>query len=192
MTVSIRNADVLDVAADALIYSTNVLFNCSGGVGACLVTRYGQHVQKDLHAILQRRGVRFAERGEVEEFVSAGLPYQAVFHTVPSDGFYETSEEIVAGVLRKALEGCVARPEVRTVVFSALATGYGRLEFADFLRIASELGSEEAFSSLDRITLAIADPHAFSLAREQTEKEGLKFVFEETGRASIAASSPMG
>lgn len=91
MTSLIQLSNVLDVPADALIYSTNLLFNCSGGVGAALMRRYGPHVQSDLHAILLRRGSRFANRGDVEEWVSQGMPYHAVYHTVPSNGFYETT-----------------------------------------------------------------------------------------------------
>ncbi len=48
MIARILNIDVLDLPADALIYSSNVLLNCSGGVGACLVERYGKQVQVDL------------------------------------------------------------------------------------------------------------------------------------------------
>jgi hypothetical protein len=39
MNQFIKCMDVLDLKADALIYSTNVRLNCTGGVGACLLER---------------------------------------------------------------------------------------------------------------------------------------------------------
>lgn len=108
MTARIQNIDILDLPADALICSTNVLLNCSGGIGACLVERYGREVQEDLHSILHDRGVRFVERGSVFQLVSRGMPHRMVFHTVPSNGFYETTADIIAGILRHCLGGVPA------------------------------------------------------------------------------------
>lgn len=48
MKRGIKHTDILDEPADALIDSTNIMLNCTGGVGACLLTKYGSHVQSEL------------------------------------------------------------------------------------------------------------------------------------------------
>ena len=176
MIARIQKIDVLDLPADALIYSTNVLLNCTGGVGACLVERYGKQVQVDLHALLSKRGIKFATRGSVFQKVTEGMPYKKVFHTIPCDGFYDTTEEIVADVVRSSLSNCVDAGDVRTVALSALATGYGHLGFDEFFRIASSVLAEEAFGTLDTVTICIEDDYSFSLASEQIGEEALRLT----------------
>ena len=173
MIARIQNIDVLDLPADALIYSTNVLLNFSGGVGACLVERYGKHVQVDLHIMLSDRNIKFAERGSVFQHVSEGMAYKKVFHTIPSDGFYDTTQEIVASVLRASLSECVDAGNVHTIALSALATGYGHLGFDDFFRIAASVLAEEAFAELGNATICIADEYSFRLASELINNESL-------------------
>ena len=173
MIARIRNIDVLDLPADALIYSTNVLLNCSGGVGACLVKRYGKQVQADLHALLSERRIKFADQGSVFQHVSKGMAYKKVFHTIPCDGFYHTTEEIVAGVLRTSLSECVEAGDIRTIALSALATGYGHLGYDEFFRIAASVLAEEAFATLDTATICIADEYSFLLVAEQIARESL-------------------
>ena len=169
----IKCIDLLDEPADALVYSTNVLLNCSGGVGAALMARYGTIVQEDLHQILADRGHRFVQRGEVLEHVSAGMPYKCVYHTVPSDGFYDTTPEIVQDVLRQALRGCCESGDVSSVVMSALATGFGHLQFEDFFGVAAPVLVEEEFASLERITICVELEYSFELAKKQVAVDGL-------------------
>lgn len=127
MPASIRNIDIVDLPADALVYSTNVFLNCSGGVGASLLGKYGDHFQKELHNLLTESGRRYAEQGTIFRHVPSGLPYQMIFHTVPCDGFYETSDEIVTDTLETALLECDSTPGISSVTMSALAAGYGRI-----------------------------------------------------------------
>jgi len=173
MDARIQNIDVLDLKADALIYSTNVILNCSGGVGACLVKRYGRHVQEDLHKVLSDQGKKFSEQGAVIQLVPDGMDYARVFHTIPCDGFYNTSEEIVTDILRRSLRECVATDQVRSVALSALATGYGHLGYDEFFRIASSVLSETEFCPLEAVTICIYDTYSFGLACEQIESESL-------------------
>lgn len=176
MIARIQNIDVLDLPADALIYSTNVLFNCTGGVGACLVERYGRAVQTDLHALLRERGIKFAEQGSVFQHVTKGMPYKKVFHTVPCDGFYDTTQEIVKGVLRTSLGECVRAGDIHTVALSALATGYGHLQFDNFFRIASSVLNEELFAPIKSVTICIYDDYSFNMASEQITEESLPLI----------------
>jgi O-acetyl-ADP-ribose deacetylase (regulator of RNase III) len=173
MKATIQKIDVLDLRADALIYSTNVLLNCSGGVGSCLVMRYGKHVQDDLHSLLRNQGTRFAQRGSIFQLVSTGMPYSKVFHVVPIDEFYDTTSEIVADILRRCLTECVEDPTIRSVALSVLATGYGHLDFDEFFRIASEVFAEEDFASIEVVTICIYDEYLYSLARRLILEENL-------------------
>lgn len=173
MNARIQKTDVLDVNADALIYSTNVMLNCSGGVGACLVNRYGGHVQNELYQLLQDRNIKHAERGVIFQHVSAGMPYKKVFHTLPCDGFYETSAEIISDILHRCLSECVATPDISSVSLSALATGYGHLKYEEFFPIAASVLSNPRFDSLDSVTIAIYDDFSFGLASDVIREEGL-------------------
>lgn len=176
----IKNIDVIDENAEALIYSTNVMLNCTGGVGACLVVRYGQHVQKELHDILTARGSRLASQGEIFEHVCSGMPYQKIFHTVPCDAMYNTSPDIVEDILRRCLDQCVSTRCVSTVSMSALATGYGHLYFEDFFRIADRVLNDDAYKAIERIVICIADLPSYEQALELIKRENLRL---ETGKA---------
>lgn len=80
-------------------------------------------------------------------------------------------------ILLKALTDCCRKSGVRSVAMSAIATGYGKMDFVTFLRVASSVMAEERIQSLERVVLAIEDPFAFELARRQVEEEGLNFTF---------------
>lgn len=164
-----RHCDVLDDPAEALIYSTNVLLNCSGGVGGALLERYGMPVQKSLHGWLRSHGLRFASQGDVIDLVPEGMPYRHVLHTVPCDGMYDTSPAMVTSVLTRALEICAADPSVCRVAVSALATGYGHLPFDDFLPIAAGLMKSPQFGSLSEIVVCFRHEEDFKRAGELNE-----------------------
>ncbi|MEN8679994.1 MAG: hypothetical protein ABF391_08055 [Akkermansiaceae bacterium] len=115
MNARIHKLDMPDVEADVLIYSTNVILICSGGVGARLVDRYGGHVQKGLHQLLDDQKLKHAGRGLIFQHVSAGMPCKKVFHTLPCDGFYETSPEIIVDLPHRCLTECAASPGINKV-----------------------------------------------------------------------------
>jgi O-acetyl-ADP-ribose deacetylase (regulator of RNase III) len=163
---ALRFCDVLDDPADALIYSTNVLLNCTGGVGGALLARYGSSVQVALHQWLKSCSLRYAPQGTVLDLVPEGLPYRHVLHTVPCDGFYATSPEVVSAVLRKALQGCVSDRGVKRVATSALATGYGHLAFDDFMKVAAAVITSAEFKLIPDIIVCLQDDHDFRRARE--------------------------
>jgi O-acetyl-ADP-ribose deacetylase (regulator of RNase III) len=179
----VKNTDVLDEPADTLIYSTNVMLNCTGGVGACLVSRYGAHVQAELHSLLKARGTMYAAQGDVFPYVCSGMPYRKVFHTMPCDGWYETSSEIVERVLRQCLGQCVGTNDVKAVAMSALATGYGHLDFEDFFRVAARTVNDPAYSGIEKITVCIADVPSYQQAVELIRREGLGLEAEPSAGA---------
>lgn len=190
MIRAIKNIDILDEPADALIYSTNVMLNCSGGVGAGLVARYGKTVQTDLHAFLTDRDTKFVERGEIFEHVSQGMPYQQVFHTIPSNGWYETTPEIIELIITECLNQCSQQTNIHKVVMSVLATGYGHLPYDEFFRIANRVISQKAFTSIDEILITIFDPYAFELAAEQIKDESLNLTIIPTTSSVTTPTDP--
>jgi O-acetyl-ADP-ribose deacetylase (regulator of RNase III) len=123
--------NILDEPADVLICSANVSLNLSGGVGADLLGRYGTKMQTELHSILSLRTPRAANRGEVISYSAPELPYKAILHAVAVNGWYETTPEIVEGVVRKALK--IAQGlDATKVALTALATGFGDLDMEGF------------------------------------------------------------
>lgn len=173
MECLLKQIDVVDEPADALIYSTNVLLNSSGGVGSCLVEKYGRHVQDDLHQILKDQDRKFANQGEVFEMVSEGMPYKKVFHTVPNDPVYNTDTMIVESILCFCLTSANDDPEVETVAVSALATGYGKLYFDEFFRTVDKVVRENDYPNLQTLTVCVYDEYSYGLACEQIGVEGM-------------------
>jgi len=153
MVASVKHIDVVEHPSDVLVYSTNVFLNCSGGVGSTLLTRYGNRFQEDLHNLLKSSNVNYASQGSIYEHVSEGMPYKAVFHTVPCDGFYDTSKEIVSDILRR----CMDQPE-------------------EFIRIASEVLSDVRYSELESATVCIYDEYLYNQACKQIRLENLKLL----------------
>ena len=172
----LKHIDILDEPADALIYSTNLQINCTGGVGACLVSRYGFKVQDELHALRLERGHGFPRQGDVLQHVTKGMPYRKVFHTMPCDPWYDTSAEIVQNTLRCCLDECLEGKEVKKVAVTALATGYGHLQIEDFLRVADKVLNDDKYSAIGEIAICIADKFAFDHARQIVQNENLRFV----------------
>ena len=173
MLRTIKNTNIVNEDADALIYSTNVMLNCSGGVGSELVQRYGNVVQEDLHRILRELEAHNVERGDIFEYVSEGMPYQLLFHTIPSNGWYETTPEIIQSILAECLHQCVNHGGIRKVLISVLATGYGDLSKEAFFSLTAPILNQQEFSNIDEIIIAIYDSYAFEQAAQQIKDEHL-------------------
>ncbi|XHR30027.1 MAG: macro domain-containing protein [Chthoniobacteraceae bacterium] len=168
----LRKINLLDQPAEALIYSSNVHLQCSGGVGAALVDRYGPAVQTGLHELLTSSGRRSCEQGEIFEWLPPEMPYKTVLHTVPTDFWHDTTIPVVEDVLRRALRRCVELGHTR-LAFSALATGYGDLMLRDFLILADRVFGEPALAPLAEATLCLPDGADFAVARKIAASEGL-------------------
>ena len=159
----LRKIDILDQPAEALIYSTNVFMNCSGGVGAALVDRYGPGVQEMMRGFLAESGLRMVPQGSLFEGTLPAMPYRQVYHTVPTDIWHNTTPAVVEDVLTRALSRCVELG-MRSVALSALATGYGDLMLGDFLVLADRVLGAPAFRAIPEITLCIPDLPSHALA----------------------------
>lgn len=134
----ITHGNILDQPGDVLVCSANVFLNLSGGVGGELLRRCGPQVQEELHRYLNDSGRRFVQPGEVIQGSAPGLPFKAVLHAVAIDGFYGTSPDMVRAAIDRSLQ-VAASLQARTVLMTALATGYGRLSMPRFAEAVTPL-----------------------------------------------------
>ncbi len=157
MDWSIKQGDILDVKADAIIVSANVQLNMSGGVGGAILVRYGDAMQQELWNWLKEKGLSFAERGDVVKTGSCGTPFPCVVHAVAIDALYVTTHDVLVETIRKALALC-AESGVKTVLLSALATGYGQYPLEDFADVIRDLLYDE-FPPLEKVAVVIKNKY---------------------------------
>jgi O-acetyl-ADP-ribose deacetylase (regulator of RNase III) len=123
--------DILEEPADVLICSANVFLNLSGGVGGEILLRFGDAMQRELHAYLRERGLRHVEPGDVIATSGGGSRFRAVLHAVAVDGFYQTSADVITALVEKSLTMAASLGATR-VALTALGTGFGRLTMSQF------------------------------------------------------------
>ncbi len=157
MKLGILNADIVDVSADALIYSTNTQVMLSGGVGACLLKKFGNEFQNELYRQIDRSGRREAEVGEVFVTEPQDTPWDLVCHTVATDSLYHTSQDVVRSIVQRYIEDCGSR-ELKSVVMSSLGAGYGDLDLGEFIRIVSDVTGAVGPSSIRQLTICCDQP----------------------------------
>ena len=158
MKIYLKQANILDIEADALICSANVCLNLTGGVGADIVSRYGTEMQADLHSILSAKQEKFARPGEVYSVYTKGLPYKVILHAVAVDPMYISSVEIITEVVTKALKIC-QQHSAKNITLTALASGFGNLELEDFAQGIKNI--KEEFVGIETITIPQIEDYRF-------------------------------
>ena len=151
MKLLLQQANILDIPADVLVCSANVMLNLTGGVGADIVARYGTEMQAELHEMLEGRTPKCAVPGEVFVCHTAGLPYLAVLHAVAVDPFYHSSPEVITATVERAMTIAVELG-AETVALTALASGFGDLTLDDFAAGVRPLLAQE-FAPIERIVI---------------------------------------
>jgi O-acetyl-ADP-ribose deacetylase (regulator of RNase III) len=131
----IRQGDIVDAIADAIVFSTNEHLFLSGGAGASLLGVHGDPLQKAMQRALAATGAKMAARGSVFEIAPAETWGCRFFAVVAANGFYETSREDTRQALENVLGRCAEIPGIASVVTTALGTGYGNMEIEDFVEI---------------------------------------------------------
>jgi O-acetyl-ADP-ribose deacetylase len=149
----VKVADALVEAGEVLVCPANVFLNLSGGVGGEILLRHGDGMQKELHEWLARSGRKFVQRGEVVVSGGWGTGFRAVMHAVAVDGMYETSAEVVEGVVDAALRRA-GEVGAKTVVLTAVGTGFGRLSMGEFARGVSGLRAR-AYPPVERVVVCV-------------------------------------
>jgi O-acetyl-ADP-ribose deacetylase (regulator of RNase III) len=149
----LKAKNIVDESADVLICSANVSLNLSGGVGADLLERYGLKMQRELHKRISSRSPRAAKQGEIFVYQDETIPFKAVLHCVAVNGWYESSTLIVESIVRDAFHICQDL-EARKVALTALATGFGNLDFEGFAAAIKPLTPEE-FPPVSEVCICI-------------------------------------
>jgi O-acetyl-ADP-ribose deacetylase (regulator of RNase III) len=131
--------NVVAEPADVLIATANPWLQMTGGVNLAIMVRpQGEFVYEQLQRHLRDLGRHHVDPGTVVCTGPGSLPVKHILHAVSIDRSYDTSVEIVADTIVRALT--MARDlDARVVSMPALATGFGPLsmeEFATALRQA--------------------------------------------------------
>jgi O-acetyl-ADP-ribose deacetylase (regulator of RNase III) len=165
----IINANIVDVKADALIYSTNVQLVLTGGVGAALMQKCGWGIQNDLLSCSPGSGRRMAEVGDVFETRSAEYPWKIVFHTVVTNELYHTQPDTVLRVLRRCVRRCAELEDIKSVVTSPLGAAYGDLDLEPFVRIADQVCDLFDQSTIQTFSIVCRDVEEFDKLKNATK-----------------------
>ena len=165
----IRQGDIVDTVADAIVFSTNEHLFLSGGAGASLLGKHGKPLQEAMHRIMAKRGIKVAPRGSVFEIEPAET-WGRMFAVVAANGFYETTREDTEAALCEVLRRCAAIGGVKTVAITALGTGYGNMEIEDFAALFCGIEIPEPLESLE---LVIHSEIFFREACQMNERLGL-------------------
>ena len=166
----LKQKNILDEPADALVCSANVNLLLTGGVGAELLARYGEAMQNALNSCLQSRSPRCAQQGEVIPYVGTEMPYRVVLNAVAIDGWYASSPEIITEIVRRALR-IAADYGAKKIALTALATGFGRLTLAEFAQGVRPLLTE-TFTPIEEVVICLLlDFEVAELAKHLPEAE---------------------
>ena len=158
-------ADITQVASDAMIYSTNLRLTLTGGVGAALFREFGVGVQIDLQSQSPGTGRELAEVGQCIETHIPASPWKRVFHTIATTELYHTDPAVVTSILRHCLKRCAASKDLRKITCSALGTGYGDLELADFFHLCDSVCTEFSGTPLEEFTIVSQSRAEFEILR---------------------------
>jgi O-acetyl-ADP-ribose deacetylase (regulator of RNase III) len=164
----IRQGDIVDAVADAIVFSTNEHLFLSGGAGASLLGKHGDALQKAMHRALAGTGRKVAMRGEVFEIEPQGT-WGRMFAVVAANGFYETSREDTSRAITGVLGRCAEIPGMRSIAMTALGTGYGNMEIEDFVEIFCAV---ELPSPIEELELVIHGGIFFKAACKTSEALG--------------------
>src|SRR4051794_37670469 len=118
------NANIVEVEADALVYSTNTQLALTGGVGAALMKKCGWGIQSDLQSCSPGTGRQMAEVGDVFETQSPDHPWKIIFHTVATDELYHTDPSTVSRILKRCVRRCAELGNIKSLITSPLGSGY--------------------------------------------------------------------
>jgi O-acetyl-ADP-ribose deacetylase (regulator of RNase III) len=139
MKVEVLAGNILDVPADVLVSTANPWWQMTGGVNLGIIVRpKGDDVFGELQDHLCATGKKMVDPGTVVCTGPGSIPVKNILHAVSIDPSYDSSVELVASTIVKALSQA-RQLNARSITLAALATGFGPLlmeEFATALRQA--------------------------------------------------------
>lgn len=169
MKVDVLVGDILDVPADVLISTANPWLQMRGGVNLKIILRpKGELVHDELQAHLRASGGRFVEAGTVVRTGPGSLPVKHILHAVSIDPSYDSSVDLVARTLRRAL-GMARDLGARAVTVPALATGFGPLSMEEFAEAAA-LVTREGWAPLETLKLVLLKQQDAEIVRRAVNR----------------------
>jgi O-acetyl-ADP-ribose deacetylase (regulator of RNase III) len=132
MKIEILAGNVLDVPTDVLVATANPWLQMTGGVNLGIILRpRGEEVYEELQRHFRASGKRYVDPGTVVCTGPGSLPVKNILHAVAIEPSYDSSVELVAATIVRALT--LARElGARSVSLPALATGFGPLSMEEF------------------------------------------------------------
>jgi len=154
MQIEVRAGNILDVPADVLVSTANPWLQMTGGVNLAIIRRSGcDQVFDELQQYLPSTQPRIVQPGTVVGTGPGSLPVKRILHAVAIDPSYDSSVELVADTIARALNEA-RRLDARTVTMAALATGFGPLLMKDFgAALRTALGQD--WSPLQTLTIVV-------------------------------------
>jgi len=155
-------ANIANVEADALIYSTNVQLALTGGVGAALKKKYGFQIQMDLVAAFNQSKKVQSNVGDVYITQPDYTPYRFLFNTIATSENFITKRETVIAILKHCLDHCVTQGGVERVVCSPIGSGFGDLTTQAYCQCLEQALEGLQDSLIREFIVACYDQHQFN------------------------------
>lgn len=160
LPVTVYNGSFLDVAADAIVTSTNPFLSLQAGTGGALRMAGGDGIQADCDLLVEeahaRTGRRYFPPGTAHVTGAGMLDHAAVIHCVVGDGYHHSTPEIVRECVTAALRQAGSR-RFQDVVFPVLGTGDVRVPFDVAVAAMGDAISHAEPSSLNHVIVAVPD-----------------------------------
>jgi O-acetyl-ADP-ribose deacetylase (regulator of RNase III) len=126
----------------------------TGGVNLKIILRpQGEFVHEELQAHLRATGGRYVEPGTVVRTGPGSLPVKHILHAVSIEPSYDSSVELVASTIIRALTRA-CELGARVVSIPALATGFGPLSMEEFATALSQ-AIERDWSPLETLKVVL-------------------------------------
>ena len=164
MNVIVRQGDVLDEHVDVRLCSANPTLGMTGGVNGALLLRGAESIQRELKDHLSGLRRMHVEPGSVIRTGPGPLAVKHILHSVGVNMFYESSVDLVRGLLIAALREA-SRLGAMTVATPALATGYGPLSMSQFGE-ALQGALQEDYPGLRELRVVLRSPESVAEVTE--------------------------
>src|SRR5262252_5990630 len=104
MKVEVLAGNILDEPADVLVSTANPWLQMTGGVNLGIIVRpQGELVYEELQHHLRKSGQKMVAAGTVVCTGPGSLPVKKILHAVAIDPSYDSSVELVAETIVRAL-----------------------------------------------------------------------------------------
>jgi len=165
--IELRQGDITEVEADAIVNSANTDLILGAGVSGAIGRRGGKVVQDECNQI------RSAALGEAVVTAAGALKAKHVIHAVSMEIGHFTTEENVALATRNALRRA-DELKLRTVALPAIGTGAAALAAEYSARAMLETAADHvaAGTGLEKICFVLFNEETFEAFREAFDRLG--------------------